>query len=157
MRRSSWRPRANTAVAQTATPECKTNGARGEPARLADPDRIRPDNLLKHNAFMFFGKHLIAVCAGFGHPSDNMQEQAVFEIDRQSAASRKTATSGNLVLLRHVESEQARARDAVATGADRRAMIVPVLLVLVLAVGAIALRPDAAQLCAKLGDFPCGP
>ncbi len=75
MRRSSWRPRANTAVAQTATPECKTNGARGEPARLADPDRIRPDNLLKHNAFMFFGKHLIAVCAGFGHPSDITQER----------------------------------------------------------------------------------
>ncbi len=71
----------------------------------------------------------------------------MFEIDRQSATAFPRSAGGT----------RDRGIHAVAIKTQRSGTIMPVLLVLVLAVAAVALRPDTAQLCAKLDDFPCGP
>ena len=55
------------------------------------------------------------------------------------------------------QSTETRRHHAVVIRTQHGGTIVPVALVLVLAVAAVALRPNTAQLCAKLEDFPCGP
>ncbi len=81
----------------------------------------------------------------------------MFEKAQQPATPYETAASGNLVFLSQAGSNRNRLPAPVATVARRGGTIMPVLLLLVLAVAAVALRPDTAQFCAKLEDFPCGP
>ncbi len=76
----------------------------------------------------------------------------MFETDRQTAGPHAGAACGNVIFPRFADGK----RDAPAAGRHGR-VIAPVLLLIALAAATVAMRPDAAQLCAKLGEVPCGP